>query len=69
MVRGAVRDDSLALALAITAGDEVTRLSRLMCIDNRSTGVLVSPIPAAPELSGSELDAGDSDEVSGEWDA
>jgi hypothetical protein len=40
-----------------------------MYIDNRPTGVLVSPIPAAPELSGSELDAGDSDEVSEEWDA
>jgi DNA-binding GntR family transcriptional regulator len=68
VVREAVRDESLALALAITAGDEVIRLSRVMCIDNRPTAVFVSPIPAAPELSGTELDASDSEEVNDEWD-
>jgi DNA-binding GntR family transcriptional regulator len=57
VVRGAVRDESLALALATTAGDEVIRLSRVMYIDDRPTAVFVSPIPAAPELSGTELDA------------
>jgi hypothetical protein len=35
----------------------------MMYIDNRPTAVFVSPIPAAPELSGNELDTSDSDEV------
>jgi hypothetical protein len=51
------------------AGDEVIRLSRVMYIDTRPTAVFVSPIPAAHEFSGTELDASDSDEVSEEWDA
>ena len=47
VVREAVRDKSLGLALTTSVGDEVIRLSGVMYIDNRPTVVFVSRIPAA----------------------